>query len=756
VRKNNKRMAVAIVCVLLAASLIAGVLWKFNPEGEAQAGDEISSQPASDQAAAGEDAAALQASPLSKTYKKAAENERFILYLKEENLAIRVKDKSSGYVWSSVIEDENAKDNVDWKNFMGSGLSIEYFQKDMAKVSRTDLWSEENKTIAVTQAADGFSAKIGFTDLKISLELHVKLEGNQLVVNIPSESIQESNAFTLASVYVYPFLGATRGGEVPGYMFIPDGPGALISLKDNEGKFKQPYEVKIYGANEGNEFVTRDKRTNPPNAAQYPIFGIVHGEKKNGMFAVVENGQFNAKILAYPNGVNTQYNWITAQFISRESYIQPTSRTMGGIVAHEKSRNNENIQTRYFFLSGKDADYVAMAKLYRSYLQNKGVLVRQTGSTLDIPIQLDFLGAESKKGLFRKRIVSMTTVAQLKAIMADVKNIGILNPVVVYRGWNKGGFSGTNPSGVKFESRLGSADDFSKLIADLKKDSTPLYFYDDYTTAYETGRFSPRSDAAKKVDKTVLQVPTFKDVYDSYYYISADKSASLVKENIKKYADKQITGIAVGNTGNLLFSEWHKGKVQSRANTAVTYKDMMEQLGKSGKSVLLYSPNDYMLKYADQVLKMPMESSRYIYESETVPFMEIVLKGYKDYFAPYANFFANPGKELLQMVEYGAYPSYYLTHEASIQLKFTNSDDIYTSAYKDWKENISATYQTLNDALKPVRDATIEDRIQPIPGVVEMVYSNGKAVIVNYTEADYNASGVSVPAKGFKVIEVER
>jgi hypothetical protein len=182
----------------------------------------------------------------------------------------------------------------------------------------------------------------------------------------------------------------------------------------------------------------------------------------------------------------------------------------------------------------------------------------------------------------------------------------------------------------------------------------------------------------------------------------------------------------------------------------------MRRLSENTESVILYSPNDYMLEYADRVLNVPMHSSLYVYTSETVPFVQMVLKGYVDYFAPYANFFANSKEELLRMVEYGAYPSYYLTHESSYKLKFTNSDDIYTSAYKDWKEDIIATYQTMNGALKAVRDATIEDRIVPAPGVVKVVYSNGKAIVVNYTGADFDDNGTTVPAKGFKVIEVKR
>ncbi|WP_274365157.1 DUF5696 domain-containing protein [Paenibacillus thermotolerans] len=753
-RSINAKLKPVVILAAVAALLLAAFVWVNN--GRPAAGDGLQ-----EEAPAGQDTAAAeetQSRPLSGEYKKVAENDRLILFLKEENLAIQVQEKQSGYVWSSVVEEgEDSKNNAAWKNFMASGLAIEYFKQDIPKPSRTDLLSEKNKSINIEPTDNGFKAKVYFADLKIGLELTVALEGDQLVVGVDNESIRETQQFQLASVYAYPFLGATLAGQTPGYMFIPDGSGALISLADNKGKYKFPYEQKIYGANEGLEGVSREIFTNDPYSIVFPIFGIVHGEGRHGLLGVVEKGRYNAKIVAYPNGVNTQYNWITAQFLSRESYLQPTSRSLGGVVVHEKERNPEDLQTRYFFLKDQDADYVGMAKTYRNYLEGKGMLTRKAESDADIPIQLEFLGAETENGLFTKQFVPMTTVKQLRDIVDDARSSGVANPLVVYKGWNKGGLTGTSPSNVQFERKLGSAGEFSDLIAYMKEQRVPLYFYDDYTTAYEeSGRFAPRSDAVKKVDKTILSVPTFKNVYPAYYFLSADRAKEVAESNAAKYKAKGIAGVAVGKTGSTLFSEWDGGKVRHRAETAGTYAVMMESLKGSVESVLMYAPNDYMLKYADRILNAPMHSSKFIYTSETVPFVQLVLKGYKDYFAPYANFNANSAEDLLRMVEYGAYPSYFLTSESSYKLKFTNSDDVYTSSYKDWKADIVSVYQTVNSALKPVQNATVEERNVLSKDVVEVVYSNGKAIVVNYGATDANVNGTAVPAKGFKVIEVNR
>ncbi|WP_438348051.1 DUF5696 domain-containing protein [Paenibacillus sp. FA6] len=697
----------------------------------------------------------VKGTTLSSSYQKVAESDRLELRLKEQNLSIQVVDKSTGYIWDSEIVDTVS--NESWRNFMASGLSLQYFEKGKANSTRTDLVSQTNKSIKFEPSENGFKAIIRLNDLKLGMELHVGLEQDQLVVHIPQQSIIEGDQFKLGSVYVYPFLGATQADEKDGYMLIPDGPGALIRLADNKGKFKIPYEAKIYGVNEGIETVTSDVFTNAPNTVQYPIFGIVHGEGENGLFGIVEKGQYNAKLLAYPNGVNTSYNWTGVQFLSRESYQQPTSRSMGGIVVFEKMRHPEDMQIRYTFLNGKNASYTGMAKMYRNYLVEKDILMKKEESVAAIPIQVDVLGAETENGMLSKRLIPLTTVTQLEEMLKDMRNSGIGSVNVVFKGWNEGGLSGSSPTPVKYEKKIGSSSDFERLDAEISEQGGKLHLYSDFTVAYETSkRFSAQSDAAKRIDKSLLILPTYRQVYDKMYYLSAESTSRIVQQNIKKYTDQNISGVAVDSTGSVLFSEMVDGDTSSRSDTAETYLATMNELSKAIPSVLMYKANDYMLPYADQLLDIPLESSQYIYISETVPFVQMVLKGYKDYYAPYSNFFANPQTNLLRMIETASFPSYYLTHESSYKLKNTNSNDVYTSSYEDWREPMAETYRTLNEALQPVRNASMEDRVVLGDGIVQVIYDNGISIVVNYTNHDYRSGNISVPAKGFQVIEVNR
>ena len=145
------------------------------------------------------------------------------------------------------------KINAAWSNFMNSGVAVEYFEKDTSAVNRIDLMGAKEKTVSVIPQEDGFIADITIIDVGIGFQMVVKVKGNEVDITITNESIIEGDKVKIASIYLYPFLGATKKDEIAGYIFVPDGSGALIRFKDNNNKFKLPYEGKIYGNNEAIE-----------------------------------------------------------------------------------------------------------------------------------------------------------------------------------------------------------------------------------------------------------------------------------------------------------------------------------------------------------------------------------------------------------------------------------------------------------------------------------------------------------------------
>jgi len=691
-------------------------------------------------------------------YEKVVENESLELYLNKNNLAIQIIDSETNYKWYSVIENlVEGENNPSWENFMSSGIAIDYFPAGKTSTRRTDLVSDEQSNVVVDFLENGFKAKVEFEQINLYLEILVTLEDDQLVVEIPSESIEEKGDYRLASLYLFPFLGSVRQDNHEGYLFIPDGSGNLINFKGKDQAPRSFYRAPFFGKNAGIESLDQteeEKEVNPPHDLKIPVFGLAHLEKEQAVFSIIEKGQYYADLMAYPAGISTEYNWITPRYNYRKTYMQPTSRAMGGMVLYENIKNPEDIKIRYNFLNKSDANYIGMAKRYQSYLVDKGKLSKDKVEKGDIPLRLDVLGAESKRGLFSPNVVTMTTARQLQNIIRELKKEQIENLLIVYKGWNTGGLSGNKPYTIEFEDSLGTKSDFENLINFTDKHDINLYFYDDYVKGYNrSSRFSYRQDAAKRINNRELEVKTNKQVYDRYYFLSLKKTEELIHDNIKQYQKINISNAAVDKIGYTLFSNRDQTGVNHRVNSAEAYQSSMKELTSELNKLVLYEPNEYMLEFTEAYFDIPMNSSNYIYFDKEIPFKQIVFKGYLDYFAPYTNFSGNKRKQILKHIEYGAFPSFIITGKSAFDLLLTNSNDIFTSAFSDWKDDIVNIYNEINEVLNKVKKERIIDRQYIKEDIIKVCYTNGYSIIVNYTESSYIYKEFEIPAENFKLIE---
>ncbi len=215
------------------------------------------------------------------------------------------------------------------------------------------------------------------------------------------------------------------------------------------------FEVNDLKVSRPNDFATEEK------SVLMPIFGVVHGPKQNGLFARITSGEEYAAIVATPAGVLTNYNWVSAKFIYRQKYLQPTTRSgAGGVQIVQQNRNHFDPEIRYYFLSGDDADYVGMAKVYRNMLYKEGVLARQERIDSQIPLKIGILGSDIEKGFIFNSLKVITSLKQAEEIVTSLNSEGISNLTVVMKGWQEGGLNGSKASKFAFEEKLGEKDAF--------------------------------------------------------------------------------------------------------------------------------------------------------------------------------------------------------------------------------------------------------------------------------------------------------
>lgn len=680
-------------------------------------------------------------------YTRVAENEELALYVEKKSLAIKLVNNKTGYVWASGLDKpEDYRLNATWKQIVQSGVTVEY--TDRQGKLKTESILTNDSTPDVTLTDNGFSAKVFLLQAKLDFQIDVELSGNELVISVPQDKMKEDKYNKLVSMQIYPFFGAVNENDIPGYMFIPDGSGALIRYEKSKKTAGTPYIGQIYGQDPGiiRNLIKKEEIV-PVQQVTMPVFGAVHGVKQNGYVGIVEGGDTYGEIIAYSSGITTDFNRISAKFNYRYQYYQPTSKSSSGINVYQKEMNDVQAKLRYVFLSGAEADYVGMAKTYQNYLVKQDRLAKKVDK---VQVRLEFLGGEMKKGLFWNSLVPMTKIKQIPTMVSELETKGVNDVLVVYKGWSKGGLTGSLPAKFPFEKSLGNKADIADAIQSLAEKNIPLYFHTDYTKAYEgASGFSGSKDVAKKINSEIIanedELPVL--------FLSPVKALNMAKKDVEKYRKYGIENLAIDTTGYQLFSDFSKDKKLTRMDTIEKNNEIFTELQDKVGPTALYQPNVYAWNQAEKYFDVPMNSSNYIYETDTVPFLQIVLKGYIPYYAPFSNFNSNPEDELLRLIEYGAYPSFILTEEASHLLAKTPSKNIYTSQFAIWKDEIGKQYNQVKETLGHVEGQTIESRIIPKSGVVEVTYSNGTVIIVNYTNSEYNKDGLKISAKSFGVLE---
>lgn len=685
---------------------------------------------------------------LANEMKQVAENDNFILYYNPASLAVQVVEKATGYVHSSITEEGEEVEgmNSTWRGMMQSGVTLELL--DAKGNVKTWPLTTKDASVEVKESKDGFTAHVVWPE-GISVTMKVVLTEDGIDVSIPESGIteKEKSKYTLLSIYAFPFMDANRGHDQNGYLFVPDGSGALIRTSVATIS-TEPYEKQIYGSDLGlgNYNSKSDQGMLLDAESIYvPVYGVIQNINKSGVAVIIEDGDEYANIVAYASGITTDFNFITAKFLVRQNYQMKVSQSGETVSMIQKERNHFDINVSYNFLSGDKADYVGIAECYREYLIETKALSLQKLDNKDIPLKLEFIVSEQKDGLLGKSTVAMTSADELDVILTDLMNSGVKNIQVVLRGVGKAGSSGAAPTLFTFESETGSKKEWEALIQKYDKFGIDIALYCDFTRGYEDMDGYSNKDRAQSISKVLLQN------YDNgrFTYLSPAFTANALVEFAKDATTIGVDNLAVDAIGKNLYSNWNSQGPLTRAEA----KNVLSAVNTEDTQLSLYTPNAYMFSVTDAAYDVPTSSSGYYIFTDTIPFLQIVLKGCVDIYGTGFNFHANADTDMLRCIEYGLYPSYYLTKESTIEMIDTASSWLYTSEYDQWRESILTEYAKMNSVMESVKGATITERTVVADGVIKVEYSNGKSIVVNYNDSAYADGNVKVEANGCLLIE---
>lgn len=691
-------------------------------------------------------------------YEFITENDTYKMYFYKPRFSIMLENKETGKIIESTLSDEqdDGNSNATWNYYMKSGIVITAIVGTNSTY-QVDLFNTPN-TIEYKKIDNGLSAKISYTEYGFQISVDITLDGDDLVVSIPDDYIvEEKEENYIGTISVFPFMGYSFLDDKEGYMLIPDGNGALINLDNKEGRYVTGYSQMVYGADVGfMDSTTKEylwdyyDMSRDANNVLAPIFGMAHTKEQTGYIAVVEDGYQRASIEAHPNGVMVNYNRCFAKFLLRDVYKQPLNNSSSGrnIERAEEDRTHLNMKVRYMLLSGEDANYSAMAVRYRNYLLNNGLVTKKDSS---YNTRVDFLGTDREEFLFGTRAVTVTTVENIEKMYGELKGKGVQSLLSVYKGWQKGGLYNVPITKYKADSHIGGTSKLTDLIKEADGYNYHVYLYNDALRLNpDTNRTT--FDMIKQINKRTFKEEEWAEVYKTFYYLTPNKTVSDLDKFVSSYTSDGVKNLAVSGISNSLYSYSYKSRYYSKLDTQDKYGKLLKSVADK-TNLILEEPVSYLWKNTDAFLDMPLGSSDYMYVDEEVPFISMVLKGIIPMYSDYVNFEANKQEFLLQMVEAGVYPSFYLTYENSSKLLYTNSSNLFSTEYDTYKDTVAQYDKELRKVNEATADACIINNEKLDNGVTVVTYDNGAKIYVNYSEEAQTVGNVTVNAMSYKAGE---
>jgi hypothetical protein len=442
-----------------------------------------------------------------------------------------------------------------------------------------------------------------------------------------------------------------------------------------------------------------------------------------------------------PAGLITNYHRAHFKFIYRQTYEQPFNKTGAGIQTVQETPNTLKVAVTYRFLHDENADYVGIAKSYRDVLRGQGTLKAMT-APLTLPLQLDFLVADAQKEFIGTSVNKATSLEDIEDTVAWLAKNGVANIRLTLQGWQKGGWNGYKKTSTSTRTVYGGLSALGGLRNRLADEGGRLSLALAPLTARD-GQADIRREIGISLSQSAIKKTAVDGVFrGDVWYLKPSTGLEALRSQAAALAAGGY-GIVLDDIGYRLYGEYLQGKSITRGDALDAVTETAMELARTEKLDIV-RPADYLYLHTRAYLSSPMVNSQYLFQTDTVPFLQIVLSGSMELVAPYANLSFFSGADLLKMIDYNCYPSFLLTGKDNYSLRKTASAGYRSTRLDDWKDYMAGAYGLATRILKPVMGQEITARDIPATGVSKTTYTDG-IVYVNYNATPVNVDGIEIP-----------
>ncbi len=687
------------------------------------------------------------------------ENDNLALGIDAQNCNISVTDKKTGRVWDS---NPTSKEEIDSavgvaKTTLLSQLAVNYVGNTNQIVKTNSYTSSVKKgTYEIYEMENGFRVEYKF-DKGFTIPVSYTISDEKFVASILYSGITEGENL-ISTIEFLPYFG-TASTKSQGFMFVPDGCGAVIKL--NNGKIdSEVYSKKVYGIDES---LPNDIVTTREEQIYLPVIGM---NKDGGAFvATATEGGAESFVEASVSGVTSDFNSVYFKAIYRAAEnlsVMNGSLGTAGLVLYssEEPTDAKSFTVEYSFTQSDNASLGDMADIVRQELIKTGAIVKGEDKN---KLYVDLYGGVTKQksfvGIQYDGVEKLTEFSAAKGILNKLLDYGCENITAGYKNYSKNYFDDKIEVDLTPAPAIGGKKGLKEFTQFAGEKNIDFYFFADYYSFKSTGSgFSKYFDINKDLDLGATKIYPKKintnipnTSADPYYLLKPIKFV-LAAEKILKSANKlNISGIYLGDISSRISGDYEIGKTK-RSGAVLQAQKSAEIL--SEKSIMMSSPNLYMWKYADSAVDLPTCSSAHHIFDYDVPFLQMLLKGNIPYAGYEMNLYNASDDMLLKHIAFGQNLHYGFMAEDPSVLQNTNLINLYGLSNAKLEE-ASKNAKVFAKVYSYIKDLTIKDYIKS-GNVTKTVYSDGTTVLVNYGDIDVKTDGVAVEKRGYTVVKNDK
>lgn len=706
-------------------------------------------------------ASSLGVAAVNQSWVKVSDNGRLALWVDPDYGICKINDRQSQLEWNSLPSFTEPPNDY-WMLAYQSAFIVRYVTDDN---TMENVFSGERgcvRRFSIPEPGRGCLVTFDFPNLKFRFSAEYRLgTDNNLRVNVPFHSIVDPKK-RLLDIRFLPYLEGLPF-QNNGYVVLPDGCGGIM----RPNHLMAPYEsARIYGERFtwSSQIVSstqqwqrilhvNDYRQSRNSFYNMPIFGIVRwdsGGRVRGMLGVISQGQFQAELgtQVTPQILLT----VSPRLIIREVAYDMFGRLHAGPVFDVLDRTVD-----YYFFTGRDASYVAMAQKYRQLLRSSrqsvlrlsnGLKPGETGPT-EYRLQL-FMGVVERYQ-DTENLLCVTSFGQAESILKDLHKSGIRHLQVVLVGWTKRGLLGDNPRHFPPDPKFGGYRGLRQLLATAKKLGFGIGLRLDNTGTFKNGHGFTRRDTVKDIQSVPVEINT---VEKEYLLCPKAARTKFQRDDRRRLEQLKLSGILiVDGVDRGLFNCYDPRHLIGGTDLINTLRGtfrIMRTVSES-KQVGTAAAFDFLVGDVTAFYDLPVGCSENC--DEAIPLTPLVFHGLVPYSFDPINLRRDGSREFLRMIEYGGIPGAFLTATTVSELKYAKYNPLFSGKYTDWRPAVLREYRIYQRELRNFQTKTISDHRRLAPDVYATIYDDFSATIVNYRPDSFVYQGITIKPQQFVIIQ---